>query len=56
MADNLNIRRVPSIFGQHAEENLRRMTEEMSRIDSVDRRRFNQLVGEAAVLLPAEID
>jgi hypothetical protein len=22
MADNLNIRRVPSIFGQHAEENL----------------------------------
>jgi len=35
---------------------FRSMTEEMSRIDSVDRGRFNQLVGEAAVLLPAEID
>jgi hypothetical protein len=35
---------------------LHRMNEEMSRIDSVDRRRFNQLVGEAAVLLPAKID
>jgi hypothetical protein len=35
---------------------LRGMTAEMSRIDSVDHRRFNQLVGEAAVLLPAEID
>jgi hypothetical protein len=35
---------------------FRRITGEMSRIDSVDRRRFNQLVGEAAVLLPAEID
>lgn len=35
---------------------LRGMTAEMSRIDSVDHRRLNQLVGEAAVLLPAEID
>ena len=35
---------------------LRGMTAEMSRIDSVDHWRFNQLVEEAAVLLPAEID
>lgn len=35
---------------------LRGMIAEMSRIDSVDHRRFNQLVDEAAVLLPAEID
>lgn len=35
---------------------LRGMIVEMSRIDSVDHSRFNQLVGEAAVLLPTEID
>lgn len=35
---------------------LREMIAEMSQIDSVDHRRFNQLVGKAAVLLPAEID
>jgi len=35
---------------------LRGMIAEMSGIDSVDKRRFSQLVREATVLLPAEID